>query len=334
MTANRFDQLIDKFEPVLRKAFLEAVTNMRSRVDIGRLTAMLEQRDLAGALQAVGLDPVSFRVFDKAVAEAFEAGGVATASGLPARRGGGLKTTFQFNIRNPQAERFLRDYSGTMIRGIVDDQRQMIRAVMQDGLSVGAGPRTTALDIAGRIDANGKRSGGLLGLTDSQAQWARNYEAELLSDNPRAALARNLRDKRFDRAVTKAAEAGEPVPANLRDKMVLAYRNRALRYRAETIARKETITALHVAQDEAMRQAIESGAIDAAAVTYIWRAAKDKRTREAHRDLNGETAAQGEYFQSSLGPIRYPGDPDASAANTVNCRCWREPVVDFLRGVR
>lgn len=335
MAANRFDQLIDQFEPVLRKAFLDAVGNMRDRVDIGQLTAMLERRDVEGALRAVGLDPVSFRVFDRAFTEAYEVGGIATAKAVPiTRRADGFRTKFEFNIRNPQAEQFLRNHSGSLIQNVFDDQRQMIRNVLQEGLAVGAGPRTTALDIAGRIDIRGVRSGGLIGLTDSQAQWARNYEAELASDNPRAALSRSLRDARFDRAVIKAAESGEPIPADLRDKMVTAYRNRALRYRAETIARKETITALHTAQEQAMRQAIESGAISADTVTYTWRSAHDKRVRDAHRELDGESVAEGVAFQSSLGPIRYPGDPMASAANTINCRCWREPKVDFLRGVR
>jgi hypothetical protein len=336
MAVNRFDQLIDQFEPVLRKAFLDAVYAMRGRADIAQITAMLERRDVEGALRAVGLDPASFRLFDKGITNAFEAGALATETIIPVIRGAdGFRTVFQFNIRNPAAENWLRTYSSTLVREILDDQRTMIRDYLRAGLSQGANPRTTALDLVGRINkATGKREGGVIGLTSSQEQWLRNYEAELSSENPLPALNRKLRDARFDSSVRKAAESGKPIPAALKAKMLTAYRNRALRNRAETIARSETITSLHTAQDQAIEQAIASGTIDREAVTFKWRSAKDKRVREAHRHLDGQTAKYGEAFQSDLGPIRYPGDPQAVAANRINCRCWREPDIDFLRGIK
>ncbi|MGB6080220.1 MAG: phage minor head protein [Xanthobacteraceae bacterium] len=336
MASNRFDQLIDAWEPQLRKAFLDAVYAMRGRADIAQITAMLERRDVEGALKAVGLDPASFRLLDRGIVNAFEAGALATETIIPVLRGAdGFRTVFQFNIRNPAAETWLRTYSSTLVRDIVDDQRAMIRSYLQSGLAQGANPRTTAHDLVGRINkATGKREGGVIGLTSTQEQWLRNYEAELSSENPLSALNRKLRDARFDASVRKAAESGKPIPEALKAKMVTAYRNRALRLRAESIARSETITSLHTAQDQAIEQAIASGAIDREAVTFKWRSAKDKRVREAHRNLDGETAKYGEAFQSDLGPIRYPGDPQAVAANRINCRCWREPAVDFLRGVK
>lgn len=334
MAVNRFDQLIDQFEPVLRKAFLDAVYAMRDRADIALITAMLERRDIEGALKAVGLDPAAFRLFDKGFANAFEAGALATETLIAVRSGAdGFKTVFQFNIRNPAAEDWLRNYSGRMIQGILDDQRQMIRNALSDGLRQGLNPRTVALDLVGKIDATGKRQGGLIGLTDTQRQWVVNYAHELI-DDPLASLSRTMRDKRFDWAIKSYVENKKPIPAKLASKMLTAYRNRALRYRAETIARKETITALHTAQEQAIQQAIVAGVIDRQAITYTWHSARDKRVREAHRELDGESVPNGRPFQSILGPIRYPGDPLASAENTINCRCWREPKVDFLRGVR
>lgn len=52
-----------------------------------------------------------------------------------------------------------------------------------------------------------------------------------------------------------------------------------------------------------------------------WIASKDGRTRDAHRKLDGETVDWDDSFSSSLGKIRYPGDPRAKPANTYNCRC-------------
>ena len=52
-----------------------------------------------------------------------------------------------------------------------------------------------------------------------------------------------------------------------------------------------------------------------------WMATLDKRTRHAHAALDGQHVPVDEPFKSVLGPIMYPGDPDARPANVYNCRC-------------
>jgi uncharacterized protein with gpF-like domain len=155
-----------------------------------------------------------------------------------------------------------------------------------------------------------------------------------LDNDPAASLSRALRDKRFDKAVLRAVKEEKPLDATLKAKMSTAYRNRALKMRADTIARSETITALHQAQSDALDQAINSGALKADTVSMVWRSAHDSRVRDAHRELDGHKIKKGGVFQSSLGPIRFPGDPSATAANTINCRCFLEPSVDFLAGIK
>lgn len=335
MAANRFDQLITEWEARLQRAFLDAIYLIRDQAQIDNIARMLDRGDVDGALRAVGLDPSQFRAFDSAFARAYEAGGVATTTGLPTLRAAdGLRVRFQFNIRNPQAENWLTNYSGNLIRNIFDDQKQMIRDVLTRGMRAGINPRSVALDLVGRIGANGQRQGGLIGLTQTQEEWVRNYEAELASTNPVAAMARALRDKRFDRTLVKYADLGQPIPADLRATMVASYRNRALRLRAETIARKEAITALHTAQDEAMRQAV-AGGLDSTTVTYVWRTAHDKRVRDTHKTMDGQVRPYGQDFTTGAGvALAYPGDPSGPAAETINCRCFREPKVDFLAGIK
>lgn len=53
----------------------------------------------------------------------------------------------------------------------------------------------------------------------------------------------------------------------------------------------------------------------------IWLAAHDERVREAHLLLDGQEKDFDEPFDSILGDIMYPGDPDADPANVYNCRC-------------
>lgn len=52
-----------------------------------------------------------------------------------------------------------------------------------------------------------------------------------------------------------------------------------------------------------------------------WLATLDSHTRHAHAMLDGQKRPRDEPFDSELGPIMYPGDPDARPANVYNCRC-------------
>ncbi len=330
---NTFETLVRGWNAPLRKAFLDSVYTLRDQAQIDLIVARLEAGDVEGALKAVGLDPVAFRPFDKSILDAFEAGGNFTSAALPViAQEDGFKVKFQFNIRNPAAEQWLSDHSSTLITDILTDQRDMIRSYLTDGLARGDNPRTTALDLVGRVSkATGKREGGVIGLTDSQRQWVDNYEADLTSDDPAQALTRALRDARFDRAVIGASESGNPIPADLLDKMVTAYTNRALRMRAESIARTESMTALHTAQQHAITQAVDTGALDKTAVRFRWDTAGDDRVRDSHSEMDGQEVAMGEMFISGDGnALAYPGDPSGPPEDVINCRCTRSVIVDYL----
>ncbi|MDB5724627.1 MAG: putative head morphosis protein, partial [Novosphingobium sp.] len=62
--------------------------------------------------------------------------------------------------------------------------------------------------------------------------------------------------------------------------------------------------------------------------------AGDKRVRDTHRGMNHQTVGQNESFVSPSGArLRYPGDPLAPAAEIINCRCWTENSIDFMKGL-
>lgn len=52
-----------------------------------------------------------------------------------------------------------------------------------------------------------------------------------------------------------------------------------------------------------------------------WLATPDGRTRHAHAELDGQIQNVDDPFESALGDIDYPGDPNADPANVYNCRC-------------
>lgn len=57
-----------------------------------------------------------------------------------------------------------------------------------------------------------------------------------------------------------------------------------------------------------------------------WLATLDGRTRDSHRHLDGQIRDIDEPFDSELGKIMFPGDPDAEPGDIWNCRCTLEYV--------
>lgn len=332
---NSLSGLIDQWSPRLQKAFIDAIHAIRSSAQIALIVKMLENGDIAGALRAVNLDATQFYGLDKTIGDAFDAGGIYTADALPAlRETTGHRLAIGFDARNPRAEAWLRQHSSNLVTAIVADQRTAIRQHLEAGMAAGENPKTVALDLVGRVNATtGKREGGVIGLTASQEIWARQYATELANGDANA-LTRNLRDKRFDATVRKAIDSGKPIPADLQAKMITAYRNRSLRYRAETIGRTEAMTSLHQAQHEAMQQGIDKGQVKVENITKIWHSSADNRVRETHRALNKQKVGFNAAFVSLSGAqLRFPGDPSAPAAEVINCRCYMEQRVNFFAGV-
>ncbi len=332
---SRIEQLTDKFEPVLKLAFLEAVRDITSRAELGRIAERLEKGDIAGAIDAVHLDRAAFRTLDNALAAAFDGGGASAIGALPKLRDpSGGQFIVRWDARNIRAENWLREHSSTLITRITDDQRASIRTVLEQGLIDGRNPRSTALDIVGRINrATGRREGGILGLSGPQQQAVQKALEELRSDDP-AIMARYFsrvrRDRRFDAAVRKAMEAGRPVESELATRIIGRYRDRLLDLRGTTIARTETMAALNQSGVEAMQQAIDTGAVKADTVTKTWHTARDPRVRDSHAAQDRQSVGLSELFSNGLA---YPGDPAGGASETANCRCWCEMRIDFTAGL-
>lgn len=82
-------------------------------------------------------------------------------------------------------------------------------------------------------------------------------------------------------------------------------------------ARTAMTSAQNAGRIEVMHEAERMGI----KVKKRWLATLDDRTRDAHADLDGQVQEVDDYFESSLGPILFPGDPSAEPANLYNCRC-------------
>ena len=336
----KLEQLAATWEPVLRRAWQEAIEAVKSAVVLARIIERLERRDIDGAIHALDLDPAFFRPLDKALLDTFEGGGVATVEGMPVLRDpDGHRIAIGFNVRAPEAEAWLREHSSGLVREITADQLETARVTLTAGMERGSNPRHVALDLVGRKNrATGQRQGGSIGLTSTQAGQVENARQRLLSGDPaqiRKLLELKSRDKRFDKALRKLAEEGGTPDQSFVSKWTGQYADRLLKLRGEVIARTEAITALNRAQIAAYEQAIAKGAVDAQAVTKTWMATMDGRTRDTHMLLNGKAVGFREKFQSFSGAqLEYPGDPNAPASERINCRCTMLLKIDHLRGIK
>jgi len=329
-----FQELLDRYGPKVARAFMDAIDDLRSGADFQRLTAAIEAGDLAGAIEALQLEPAAFNDLLEAIRETYLAGGQGAAQTMRAPAAVGV---IRFDGRNPAAERWLREESSDLVTRIITDQRTAVREVLEANMARGANPKAAARMIVGAVNrATGKREGGIIGLTAQQAGYVDTARQELASGDPAQLehyLARTRRDKRFDRSIANAIRDEEPVPADIARKAVARYEARLLELRGQTIARSETLRSLQAAKHQAYLQAVESGKISASAVRRVWRDVGDLRVRHTHRLLDGDTVGLNEPFRSPSGALMmFPGDTSlgAPASETVACRCDVNYRIDFL----
>lgn len=270
---------------------------------------------------------------DDALRAAFIDAGRALIAGVPE----GMEAVIRFQGRNPRAERWAAERSSQLITEVLADQRDAVRMVVSDGIAQGRGPRDTALEIVRRINrANGKREGGIIGLTSRQAGYIENARMQLQSGDPvelRKYLSRALRDRRYDNIVRRAIETGRPIPAGQIERAIRSYSNRMLKHRGDVVGRTETLTSLNAGRREGLEQMIERGAVPRDRINKIWRATGDDRTRENHMLMNNQKVDGDAPFRTPFGyQLLYPGDSSMGAPpeETIQCRCWVEYEIDYL----
>lgn len=303
------EHLLSKYERKTEAAFLEGVRVVQDSARLSEIEAALRNNSPTNAafvLQS-SLAEAGFISFSRTLADAMIAGGdfgqrIASAS----------RIEFGFNMAESNTARFMSDYQARLIRDINQDIRQTISQIIYREASAGKGPIQTAKLIRDSI-----------GLTSTQESHVNSYRASL-ENNDKRALERLLRDKRFDPSVARMLEEGKPLSKDKIDKMVDAYRRRYLSRRAQTIARTETTTMISSGTDLYWKQMTDAGIVRSERVYKKWIYTHDGHTRASHvaiPRMNPEGVGLKEAFKSPLGLIRYPGDPNASAANRINCRC-------------
>jgi hypothetical protein len=305
----RIEAIIARAWRKLQEAFVRMVTRVRDASTLHEIEILVN----AGRIdEAVALGEAAYLQFAGEWIEVYVLAAKDTA-GFIGRELSVIATFDQTNVRAVQAMQANRL---RLIREVTQAQTETIREVLVEGVRAGLNPRQVAREFRSSI-----------GLTRKQQQYVANYRAELEALDARA-LGRQLRDRRFDRTLARAIDFESPLDRGQIDRMVTRYRERWIKYRAEVVGRTEGLRSVHEGVEEMYRQGIDSGAIDPESFVRVWNTALDGRVRDfedsatSHRTMHGQEQRIGSPFVSGAGnQLRYPGDPNAPAVDTVQCRC-------------
>lgn len=306
--ADRLNLLLDQQEARIAVIFRTAISDLKSELDLDELADLIEQGRVNDALDRL---QYAAEQLGSASNVAFITAGQSTSDFL---RGANVARVV-FNAVNLNAVAAMQATRLELIREFTDEQRKAASMALVSGVESGTNPIAAARNFRDSI-----------GLTSTQWTHVASYRAALerVGVDPQAAenaLGRALRDGRTDRTVMAAARNGRPLPADKIDMMVRRYTERYVKHRAQVIGRTEALRAVNQGNEEAYRQAIANGEINADQLRREWRTRLDGRERKTHMLLNGQVKGWGESWVTENGEIKYPGDPDAPAAETIQCRC-------------
>ena len=319
-----FNEMERKWGRKIQEAFGQSIEELREQFTLEEIAQKLE----ANGINAVGvlLSAEGIRQAMKPVGDTY---GNAIEDAIKQRTeringnvtGPNGTIKFTFDPGNPVVADRVQKGKLRLIREISSEQESVIRNAVADSLNKGENPRQTARAFRDSI-----------GLTQKQERAVQNFR-RALEESPGDALSRQLRDRRFDGTVRRAADQGAGLTEEQIDRMTERYRARMLKHRSEVIARTESLRGLSEGRAAAREQLIESGELRAEQIRRRWITANDERLRADHRAiprLNPNGVGPNEPFETPLGPLRYPRDPQGVAANTVQCRCSEiESIVDI-----
>lgn len=272
-----YTAVADRLEPRVRQAFLDAIEQLRGRVDLDALADALTAGDVTAAERAISLDglPDDLQPMVDTLRQVFHGSADLAGDEL----GAVLSQSIRFDLTNPRAVAWASQFSSRLITQISDATRAGVQSLIANGIATG---RT--------VDATARAIRGLVGLTERQAGAIASYRAEL----------------------TAAGQAGD-----LLERRVATYAQQLLNQRARMIARTETIAASSQGQLELWRQAAADGLLNPLTTRRRWVATEDDRLCPICMDLDGVTVAFNEPFTTDAGAKIYASPVHPNCRCTV-----------------
>ncbi len=306
MSEREMQDLLDLVARTLGRSWLDIVEWLRDQNALEAVDARLAAGDIQGVIREVQTAAERYAADTHA---AYITGGQKAASWLDAQTASSI---IRFDVQNSRAVTYAQQQQRQLIAGLTQESRQVVQRVIVDGIRNGDNPLETARNLRDSI-----------GLAPSQADAVASYRRALESGDYRNAISRALSDGRTDRSLEAALRNGTAIDPSRIDAMVERYRQNMIGYRAQVIARTESLRAVHAGTHELYRQAVDNGDVDADQLTRSWvHTGHGKDSRPGHIQMNGQTRGPFDPFDSPDGAqLMYPGDPDAPPDETVQCRC-------------
>jgi hypothetical protein len=325
---NAIIEAADSMRTRVSTALLRTVEAVKDAISLKDLAEKLQVADLNGVLQILDLDK-RFQAaakgaglqpnetsFLEAIKDTWAAGARAELDSLntvPVRKAADtIGLALSFDLLNPDAIAFLSTYVMELIKQVSDETRRAIADVVMNAFQYGGHPYEQARTIR-----------NMIGLTQQQSQAVANFR-RMLENEPLAALTRDLRDHRFAATLQQVGRMKGQLSKEQIDKMAQRYYDRYLKYRAEMIARTETIRASAMGQMETWRQAIAQGLLPQN-MKRKWTVTYDDRLCKSCRSipkLNPEGRGMDEQFMSDIGAVDGP-------PLHPHCRCALVKKVDW-----
>jgi hypothetical protein len=284
--------LAQRAEPATKKQFLEALVKLNGNLDVGAIEDALSRGDIAAVVDAIPWDELKEALesietaLEDVRSRAFELSRGAAEPMLDPQQLAihlGERSTLAISWRHVSSFVLdaIRARTGDRITQVTDETRAAVRQLVERTYSEGGHARTMIPAIRQTI-----------GLTSRQERAVARYAASL-------------------------AEGKRP--ADRVERMVARYRKKLINYRAELIARTETLQAMNDGQRASWSTLVERGLLDSNRFEREWLAIvpSNGRTCPICTDLDGARAPiDGQYAGSGdIGPPQHP-----------DCRCVEKVV--------
>jgi len=327
---NKIKKIRSKFTAKGKREFDLAIASIVDNVSMRRFVKAIEARNIGQAISILDMDKTTTARLAETFGSAFNEVGSVVASGTVWRDIEANRVIVRWDMTNPRAARFLELQSSREVQSVTEKTKDVIARVMRQGFEEGRGPRSIALDVVGRIGANGRRSGGVVGLNGPQAEAVRNMRRRLESGNISDVKTMSKRDRRFDAALDRHIANGTRPTRKEITKYTTRYSARLLKLRGDTIARTETGASVLGARHEAHKQWQQKTGVSDQFVVKTWdhtgggRKSRDK----THLPFDG-TKVRGldTVFNvpTKVGTVQmlHPLDSSlgAGASDIINCTC-------------
>jgi hypothetical protein len=314
----------------LVKSFLNGTSDIADNARLAEIERAM-QFGPEEVIRIMNIDATAFNEFRAELLQVYGNAGIDTIAGQTWRYPNGARAVVRWNTLSPRVETYARERIGGLIQNITEETIGNVRNTIADGYALGRSRNRIATDLIGRLQ-DGKRIGGVIGISEQQRQWIGNMRAVLMSD-PIKALDYTKRDMRFDTVIKKAARDGKPLSLAQIDRITAQYSDKLLKSRGLTIARTEAAKAVEEGKYEAWKQALEKTGIPEQFVIRTWNhRGRGLKDRPPHVAMNG-TSIRGLTFPFVLNDgtaMLTPHDTTygAGPSNIINCDCVADYSID------